>query len=199
MKIEIQGQTLESFLVVITDGSQVQPFDIHSLLTVDDDNLDCEIRDSATNEHWWHQLALTAEHDLEEFEKTWYNQYAAHTEKYAAYYLKGQGEKNPTGASKEKCAILLFSEGADEEANASIAWLGYKEIMDKIGIKPKGAMSFREDMYSYEQSMQEIERIRLSKKHMAAQLRAVFSAFSTKSWSIKTRLADKRAMLSANV
>jgi len=199
MEVEIQGQTLQSFTVKVTDDTQSQVFDVHSLLDVDDANLDYEIRTAATTEHWWHQLALTAEKDFEEFEKTFYDQYMAHAEKYAAYFLRGQGEKNPTGTSKEKCAILLFAEGVDEKASVAIAWMGYKEVMGKVGLTPKSEADFLVDMYRYDQSVEEIEMIRLSKKHRAAQLRAIFSAFSTKSWSIKTRSADERAKLHANV
>lgn len=199
MEVKIHGQTLHSFLVEVIDEKGSETFDIHSLLEVDDANLEAEIVHAAANEHWWHQLALSAENDLEEFEKTWYNQYVAHTEKYAAYYLKGQGERNPTGTSKEKCATLLFSSEADQAACAAVAWVGHKETMGKVGLGFMSDVQFREEMYRYEQSMEEIERIRLSMKHRASQLRAIFSAFSTKSWSIKTRAADKRAVVNANM
>lgn len=198
MDVAIHGQTISNFNVTVTDASgAARMFDIAAELVVSDD-LDLEVRDAAAKEHFFHQLAIDAEAEQADFEKTFYDPYLAHTEKYARYYLKGSGEKNPTGTAKEKCAALLFGVEVDETAEAAVAYIGYKEEMGKIGIKPVTEVEFAAQMYRYD-NMVSIERLHLALKHKTAQLRAVSSAFNTKSWSVKTAAADRRAMMGANI
>jgi hypothetical protein len=202
MKVIVHGQTIENFRITVEDATgQVQEFDIAAELVVGED-LDVETRDAAAKEHFWSQIALDAERDLEEYDKTFYNTYGAHTERFARYYLKAQGDKNPTGTAKEKSASLLFSENVDEDgqkANAFIAYQAYIEEMAKVGVKKVPEADFRELMYSYEDPMEGIERMRLGMRYKHNQLKAVAAAFNTKSWSIKTLAADKRARLGANI
>jgi hypothetical protein len=201
MKITVRGQTIESFRIFVEDENSVKEYDIAALLVVDDASLEQETRDAAANEHFWNQIALEAEKDLEEFEKTWYTVYCAHVEKFARYFLKAQGDKNPTGTAKEKAASLLFSGDAeaDQITHAFVAYQAYTEEMGKIGVKPVTEAEFKEEMYHYSQTMEEIERIRIAMAHKARQLKAVSAAFNTKSWSIKTLAADRRAMIGSGV
>lgn len=200
MKITVKGQTIETFVVVVEDATgAIEEFDIAQLLVVNDGDLERETRDAAACEHFWNQIAIDAEMQLEEFDKTFYTTYGAHTERFARFYLKAQGDKNPTGTAKEKTASLLYTESADKDACAHIAYQAYSEEMGKIGVESFTEAEFKDEMYLYEQSMEQIERIRLAMRHKAAQLKAVAAAFNTKSWSIKTLAADRRASKSANV
>jgi hypothetical protein len=200
MKITVRGQTIESFVIVVADDTgAVEEFDIPKLLVVNDADLERETCDAAAKEHFWNQIAITAEMELEDFDKTFYATYNAHTERFARYYLKAQGEKTPTGAAKEKAASLLYAEVADKDTCAHIAFQAYEEEMQKIGVAALDEGNFTDEMYLYEQSMEQIERIRLAMRHKASQLKAVSGAFNTKSWSIKTLAADRRAQLSANI
>lgn len=198
MKITIKGQTVESFKVVVEDDNSIREYDIATELVVAD-ALDQETRDAAAKEHFWNQIALTAQLEADDFEKTFYATYSAHTERYAGFYLKAQGEKTSTGTAKEKAAALLYSENADKVDGAHKAYIGYKEALGKVGLNVMDEKTFTDDMYMYEESMEQIERIRLALRHKASQLRAVSAAFNTKSWSIKTLAADRRAMMSANI
>lgn len=201
MKVTVRGQTIESFRITVEDDSAVKEYDIAALLIVDDASLEQETRDAAANEHFWNQIALEAEKDLEEFEKTWYTVYCAHVEKFARYFLKAQGDKNPTGTAKEKAACLLFSGDAeaDQGANAYVAYQAYADEMKRIGVDPVSEKEFKEEMFHYSQTMEEIERIRIAMAHKSRQLKAVSGAFNTKSWSIKTLAADRRAMIGSGV
>lgn len=195
MKITVRGQTIETFNIFVEDETEGREYDIAKLLVVNDGDLEAETRHAAAQEHFWNQIGIDAEMDLEAFEKTFYATYQAHTERFARYFLKAQGDKTPTGTAKEKAAVLLYSETADQVATATVAHKAYEEEMKKIGIQHLDFGAFREEMYAYTQSMEEIERIRLAKAHKAKQLKAVAAAFNTKSWSIKTMAADKRELM----
>lgn len=199
MEVIIEGQTISNFNVKIADGKRSETFDIQEQLAVVDASLDLEVRDAAAQEHFWNQIAITAEEECREFEGTFYNQYLAHTEKYARYYLKGSGEKNPTGVAKEKCASLIFADEVDEMAEAAVAYLGYKEEMGKISIRPITEVEFHGAMYHYGDSYEQVERNRLALEFKAKRLKAVSAAFNTKSWSVKTAAADRRALMGAHI
>lgn len=201
MKTTIKGQTITTFKIEVEDATgQKQEFDIAAELEIGED-LDIETRSAAAKEHFWAQLALEAENDLEEFDKTWYAVYTAHTERFARFYLRAQGDKNPTGTAKEKAAALLYSEtGADNQrANAFTAYQSYMEEVVRVGVKPMSEDDFREEMFKYDQAMEDIERIRQGMRHKAHQLKAVSAAFNTKTWSIKGLAADKRARMGAHI
>ena len=198
MKITVRGQTIETFKILVEDETNRKEYDIAAMLVVNDattSDLDAETRNAAAHEHFWNQVAIEAEMALEDFERTFYATYQAHIERFARYFLKAQGEKTPTGAAKEKAAILLYSENADKEAGAKMAYKSYEEEMKKIGLSYLAYEGFLEEMYQYTQTLEEIERIRLAMEHKAKQLKAVSAAFNTKSWSIKTMAADKRALM----
>jgi hypothetical protein len=199
VKTTIQGQTITTYRITVEDATgQIDTFDIAQDLVIGED-LDIETRQAAAKEHFWAQLALEAENDLEEFDKTFYAIYSAHTEKFARYFLKAQGDKNPTGTAKEKGAALLYSENADQKGGAHVAYQAYIEDMAKVGVKPTSEDLFREEMYKYEETMEQIECIRLAMRHKAGQLKAVSAAFNTKTWSIKGLAADKRARMGARI
>lgn len=199
MKTTIQGQTIHTFKITVEDATgQIEEFDIAQELVIGDD-LDIETRQAAAKEHFWAQLALEAENDLEEFDKTWYTVYSAHTEKFARYFLKAQGDKNPTGTAKEKAAALIYSETGDPKGSAYVAYQSYTEEMTKVGVHAATEDAFREEMFKYDQTMEEIERIRIAMKHKASQLKSVSAAFNTKTWSIKGLAADKRARMGAHI
>jgi hypothetical protein len=199
VKTTIHGQTIQTFRITVEDATgQIEEFDIATELVIGED-LDIETRQAAAKEHFWAQLALDAENDLEEFDKTWYATYCAHTEKFAAYYLKAQGDKNPTGVAKEKTAALLYSENGDQKQGAYQAYQAYVAEMAKVGVKSTTEDLFREEMFKYEDSMEGIERMRIAMKHKAGQLKTVSSAFNTKTWSIKGLAADKRARIGAHI
>ena len=200
MKVVVKGQTLENFIVEV-DGQQ---FDIHHGLVVDDTSgatLGREQRDAAAKEHFWAQIALEAERDMEDFDKTFFAGFTAHVERYARYYLRARGDRDPTGSSKEKTAVLLFSQNVDEDdrvANGRVAYLGYLEEMKKVGLNIVPQVDFLAKMYEYD-TMEVNERLRLALSFKAKQLKAVSAAFGTKSWSIKTLAADRRALIASNI
>lgn len=198
MEVTVHGQTIATYIITVKDASdQTKEFDIATELVVGE-NLELEVRDAAAKAHFFHQLSIDAEHELEDFKKTFYEPYLAHTEKFARYYLKAAGAKDPTGTAKEKAAMLLFAEEVDEMAEAATAYIGYKDEVKKVGISVMTEPEFKDKMYSYD-PMPVIERVHLGLKHKAAQLRAVSSGFNEKSWSIKTAAADHRARLGANI
>ena len=196
MKVVVRGQTLENFIVEV-DGQQ---FDIHHELVVDDTSgatLGREQRDAAAKEHFWAQIALEAERDMEDFDKTFFAGFTAHVERYARYYLRARGDRDPTGSSKEKTAVLLFSQNVDEDdrvANGRVAYLGYLEEMKNVASQ----VDFLAKMYEYD-TMEVNERLRLALSYKTKQLKAVSAAFNTKSWSIKTLAADRRALIASNI
>jgi hypothetical protein len=190
---------IQNFRITVEDATgQIEEFDIAQELLVGDD-LDIEMRTAAAKEHFWSQVALDAENALEDFDKTWYSVYSAHTEKFARYFLKAQGDKTPTVTAKEKAATLLYSVDGDSKSGAYIAYQAYTEEMVKVGVQPVSDDLFREEMYKYDQTMEDIERIRIAMKHKASQLKTVSSAFNTKTWSIKGLAADKRARMGAHI
>lgn len=198
MQITIKGQTIETFIVVVEDETKRVEYNINTELVVADD-LERETRDAAAKEHFWNQIALTAQFEAEEFEKTFYTTYTAHTERYAGFYLKGQGEKTSTGTAKEKAATLLFSENADKRDCAQKTYIGYRDSLTKVGLTVVSETAFYDEMYAYDDDMEGIERQLLALKHKASQLRAISAAFNTKSWSIKTMAADRRAMMQSGI
>lgn len=196
MQVEISGQTPETFLVTV--DSQV--FDIASLLIVNEHNLEEEVRSCAAYEHFWAQVTLDAQKAFEEFERVQYAQYQAHVEKYARYYLKGLGEKTLTEKAKEKTAILIFSKPADNRGHDDqIAYRGYAEECQRVGVEPLTVEQFREEMYMYEGTYEDAEATFLGLKYKSEKLRAISSAFNSKSFNIKSRAADRRAMIGSNI
>lgn len=200
MEVVIHGVTTQNFVVKITDDAgREDEFDIASQLTIDERDLEREIRDAAASEHFWHQIAIDAEHAREKFEKTDYAQFIAHTEKYARYYLKGSGEKNPTGAAKENTAVLIFSKNADREEAAIVAHKGYSAEASLIGTKAKNLNEFQDDMYCYGPTYEDAQLHLLALKHKASRLKAVSNAFTTKTWSIKMLAAEERARMQSRL
>ena len=198
MEVIVHGQTTANFRVEVSDDHGTQEFIISDDLVVSAD-LEREIRDCAAQEHFWNQLAVDAEHYKAEFEKIQYAQFCAHTEKYARYYLKGNGEKTMTVSSKENTAILIFSEDADRKAAVEMAYRGYTAECSSVGVRPMSKDDFQEDMYIFAATYEDAQARLLALQHKAAQLRAISAAFNTKSWSIKTMAANKRAELQSNV
>lgn len=198
--VEIEGHSLADFTVrVIDTRGHATEYNITEELKVNDQDLEREIRECASFEHFWHQLAHDADLAHEEFEKIQFAQYSAHTERYARHFLKGGGEKNPTGTAKEQAAVLLYSEGANKEVFAAQAYRGYCDETKQIGLSARSEADFREEMYVFEPSYEEAQMRLLALKHKANQLRAIASAFSTKSWSIKTLAADRRAAMQSSI
>lgn len=198
MEVIVYGQTTANFRVEVRDASGTEEFLVSEDLVVSED-LEREIRDCAAQEHFWNQLAVDAEYARASFEKIEFAQFSAHTEKYATYYLKGNGEKTLTVSSKENTAILLFSKDANQEEAAEVAYRGYTAECSKVGVKPRDKDDFTEEMYIFAATYEEAQARLLALTHKASQLRAISSAFETKSWSIKTMAANKRAELQSNV
>jgi len=200
MDIVVHGQTTQNFRVTVSDAHGTEDYIISDMLVVDEHDIDREVRDCAAMEHFWHQLAIDAELAKDQFEKIDYAQYLAHIEKYAKYYLKGSGEKNPiSGTAKDKAAVLIFSLKADQEECATTAYKGYTSEAAAIGLKPKLLEVFREEMYLYEATYEDAQTHLLSLEYKAKQLHAISAAFNTKSWSIKTIAADRRAAMQSNI
>jgi hypothetical protein len=205
MEIDIRGaSSVESFEVVVRFGNDEQTFNISRELLIGED-LDQEVTHCATKEHFWHQAAIDSRLSLEEFEKVVYDEYQAWVQKYARYYLKGLGEKGTTLTKShiDQTATLIFSREAmkiDVEKYTPVAYKGYEEECSRVGVRNTITYSdFRLDMYRYEQSHEEWERHHIALKKKAEKLEAIAKAFNTKSWSIKTKAADKRALIGANV
>lgn len=200
MEVEIKGVTTQNFVVEITDDrGRTEDFDIAQQLVIEEHDLEREIRDAAASEHFWHQLAIDAEMARERFEKTDYAQFIAHTEKFARYYLKGSGEKNPTGAAKENTATLIYAKNANQEEAATFAHKGYVAEAAVIGMKAKPLDEFREEMYCYEPTYEDAQLHLITLKHKASRLKAVSNAFTTKTWSIKMLAAEQRAKMQSNL
>lgn len=202
MEVTVNGQSTKNFTIVVSDEHGTEEFDISALLVVDEHDLEREVKECAADEHFWHQLAIDADHEREQFEKIDYAQYIAHTEKYAKYYLKGSGDKNFTGAARESAAMLIFSNKAtddDKRVYAETAYKGYSSEASSVGVKSKNIADFTDDMFLYDPSYEDAQTHLLALKHKAERLKAVFSAFNTKSWSVKTLAADRRAAMQSNI
>jgi len=202
MEVIVQGQSTKNFLIIVKDEHGEDQFNISDLLLIDENDLEREVKHCAADEHYWHQLAIDADHQREEFEKIDYAQYIAHTEKYAKYYLKGSGDKNFTGAARESAAMLIFSRKAtedDKKVYAETAYKGYTSETSSIGVKSKSLGEFTDDMFLYDPTYEDAQTHLLALKHRAERLKAVSSAFNTKSWSIKTLAADRRAAMQSNI
>lgn len=202
MEVTVNGQSTKNFTIIISDEHGEETFDISALLVVNENDLEREVKECAADEHFWHQLAIDADHEREEFEKIQYAQYIAHTEKYAKYYLKGSGDKNFTGAARESAAMLIFSgKASDDERRiyAETAHKGYTSEASSVGIKAKNITEFMDDMFMWEPTYEDAQKHLLALKHKAERLKAVFSAFNTKSWSVKTLAADRRAAMQSNI
>src|SRR6266478_832945 len=193
MEVTVKGQSIKSFTVVVEDNSHVESFNISKELTLDENDLDREMRDSAADEHFWHQLAIDAEYEKDQFEKIQYAQYMAHVEKYARYYLKSVDKKEPSGAAKESAAIRLFSANVNQDEAAVPAFKGYTEEARSVGVKPMTLEEFQDEMFQFGPTYEDAVARLLSLQYKANQLRAISAAFNTKSWSVKTMAANERA------
>ena len=199
INVIIHGQTTQDFRIVVSDEHGNEEFIISEMLVVDESDLEREVRECSAQEHFWSQLAIDAELAKDRFEKIDYAQYMAHIEKYAKYYLKGSGEKNPTVAAKENAAVLIFSKNANQDEYAEIAYKGYVAEVSGIGLTPKSAEEFKEEMYIYAPSYEDAQTHLLSLQHKTRQLKAISAAFNNKIWSIRTLAADRRATLQSNI
>ncbi len=199
MEVTVKGQSIKSFTVVVEDNSHVESFNISKELTLDENDLDREMRDSAADEHFWHQLAIDAEYEKDQFEKIQYAQYMAHVEKYARYYLKSVDKKEPSGAAKESAAIRLFSANVNQDEAAVPAFKGYTEEARSVGVKPMTLEEFQDEMFQFGPTYEDAVARLLSLQYKANQLRAISAAFNTKSWSVKTMAANERAKLQSNI
>lgn len=193
MKIEITGQSLDEYMVEVSDDQgRTETFNVQALLNIDEESLEQEVSTCAAVEHFWQQVAIDADKEAEEFERVSYAQFEAHCDRFARYYIKGLGEKVGTEKAKDKAAVLIFSEKADQSHFSSVAYKGYEEECRKVGVKPKAQMEFDEEMYSFP-TFEETEQVLLALQYKAKHLRAVASAFNAKAWSVKTKAADLRA------
>jgi len=199
MEVTVKGQSIKSFTVVVEDNSHVESFNISKELTLDENDLDREMRDSAADEHFWHQLAIDAEYEKDQFEKIQYAQYMAHVEKYARYYLKSVDKKEPSGAAKESAAIRLFSANVNQGEAAVPAFKGYTEEARSVGVKPMTLEEFQDEMFQFGPTYEDAMGRLLALQYKANQLRAISAAFNTKSWSVKTMAANERAKLQSNI
>lgn len=201
MEVTIHGQTTQNFRVTVSDEHGNEDFIISDLLVVSEADLEREVRECAALEHFWHQLAIDAELAKEKFETIDYAQYSAHIERYAKYYLKGSGEKNPTVGAREKAAVLIFSKNISDSQDEYVeaAYKGYTAEVSLIGVKPKNIAEFKDEMYLYDPSYEDAQTHLLALQHKANQLRAISAAFNTKSWSVKTLAADRRAAMQSNI
>jgi len=205
MEVEIKGSgSVNCFEVVVHfEQAASRTFNITKELGIDE-NLDLEITQCAPNEHFWFQAAIEARSNLEEFEKIQYDKYQAWVQKYARYYLKGLGEKG-TSLTKgliEQTASLIFSkEGMDRDTDkyAPIAHKGYEEECRRVGVMAVPYAEFLYDMYINTSSYEEWELMHISLNRKAEQLEAIAKAFNVKSWSVKVKAADKRALIGANL
>lgn len=207
MKVTVHGQTVQTFLITVADdnGKNETVYDIQQELVVDDStvaNLGQEQRDAAAKEHFWNQIAITAEMELADFEQTFYASFQAHVERFVGYYLKARGDKSPTVGMKDKHVTLLFSEQIDPDEQATragVAYQGYITECKAVGITPVDLKNFTEIMYGSYDAVETVERMRLGLVHRTKQLKAVSSAFNTKSWSIKTLAADRRKLVESHI
>jgi len=200
MIVEIRGATIGNFVVTITDtNGHVEDFNIHQLLTLNESELEREMAESASMEHMWHQLAIDAEYEKDQFEKIQYTQFMAHAEKYARYYLKSVDKKEPSGAAKESAVVRLFSDGVNHTEAAVPAFKGYTEEARSVGVKPMTLEEFQDEMFQFGPTYEDAVARLLSLQYKANQLRAISAAFNTKSWSVKTMAANERAKLQSNI
>lgn len=198
MDIDIKGQSLDRFIVTITDDTRTEEFNIPQLLNIEDDNINARVQAIAAQEHFWHQLALEAELAADTFEKSSYATFLAHHDKFARWYMKGIGDKNFTNTAKESVVINLFSasgHGTNRDEYIATAYVGYESECEKIAIPKMTKEQFSEEMYTYEPTWEDgIERL-LSLRHRAAQLKTIANAFGNLAWNLKSLAADKRALV----
>jgi len=203
MDVKIEGPFVHQFRIEVTDNlGNVTHYNMHDELLIHEEDLEKEIQEISAKEHFWAQMAIFAENAQEEFEKTWYAVYRAHVEQHVRWYLAGSGEKAATNTARDRIAYQLF--GRDQEAetrqrNITLAYKGYTYEQKNIGIDPKSLAVFEQVMYSYEQSIEDVELMLVYLKKRAQQLRAVANAFSAKAWSLKTLAAMRRSMLGAHI
>lgn len=203
MNIKIKGLSLESYIITIQDGDDERVYDIAKELIIDD-NLDREIDYCAAREHFWNQVAAEAKEEFELFENIAYAKYRAWIEKYARHYMKGVTGKTaePAKGHIEQAAILIFCKDGmtiDRSKYLQVAHKGYSDECIRIGIHPMGEKDFESDMYYDDNTFEIWEASYLGQKHKVQKLEVIARAFNTKSWSIKTKAADKRALIGANI
>src|SRR5947207_8336870 len=178
MEVTVKGQSIKSFTVIVVDDySNTETFNISQELTLNEDELELEMRDSAADEHFWHQLAIDAEYEKDQFEKILYAQYMAHVEKYARYYLKSVDKKEPSGAAKESAAVRLFSANVNQAEAAVPAFKGYTEEARSVGVKPMTLEEFQDDMFRFAPTYKDAVARLLALQYKANQLRAISAAF----------------------
>lgn len=194
-KVVIQGQTLDTYVVDITDGSgRTERFDISSLLRYDTNRLDEELETAVAHEHFWSQLAIEAEEEADAFDR-WYQRYLAHCDRYARYILTSQKERTPSGTARERVARLAWSQHAteaDKQYYAKLGYAAYVEEATRTGIDPISLEDFTESMYMYDLSYEEIEQLRAAYSFHAKRLNTIAESMRHLIWSLRTMLASRR-------
>jgi hypothetical protein len=194
MDIVVNGRSVGDYVVVVNGEQYV----IKDLVEIVEDKLAEQLAEAASIEYFFSQLYIEANKELRDFEDTTYAQYQAHIDQHARYYLKGIGTKNPTVADKHNAAVLMFSEGANQEL-FKIAHIGYVQECKSVNITPMSLEEFIENALawgvSYEKAVTDVNAMR----YKVESLQAISKAFVARTWALKTLAADKRAAMAIGV
>lgn len=194
--VHIHGQTLQTFQVTIADAHGEETFDIHALLQYEPSDAGSRLAESVVQEHFWSQISAWADEQTELFERGWYETYMAHCDRFARYMLQAQKERAPSATARERIARIIFSAQITEKERLEYARMAYSAYVDETQRVGTSAMSFDEFqqlMYGYEQSIEDVERIRQSYIFQARRLKIVSDAFKNLVWSLRATLTSQRA------